>query len=577
MSEANQGEREVVPPREALGEHEWDHEYDLVIVGSGGGGMTAALTAHDEGLSALVVEKGKKFGGSTALSGGGIWIPNNPTLKARGHDDSRESIRRYLDLLTEGRVPAARLDAYVDHGPAAMELIGRSRWVRFFWTKGYADYHPELEGGRPLGRSIEAKPFDTRKLGEDEQYQRPNNMKGPLGLWVTAKDYHDLAMAKRTWAGRRASLVAAWRVSSNVVRRRHMATGGRALVARLRMALKDAGVPLWLRTAMTELVTDEDGRVTGIVAARRDGTTVRIKARKGVLLATGGFDHNQEMRDKYLPKGGQEDFAMGARENTGDGIRAGEGVGAALDLMDDAWWMPAVRHPAGATIPLVSERAIPRQVIVSNDGTRFTNEAAPYVNFVHDQLEGGHVPAWFVMDAKARARYPFAQILPGAPIPKAFYDEGIAFKADTIAELAAKIGVPADALAETVETFNGYARAGEDPDFGRGDSAYDRYYGDPNLKNPNLDVLDTAPYHAFRLEVGDLGTKGGLVSDEHARVLREDGTVIEGLYVTGNASSSVMGNEYAGPGATIGPSIVFGYIAARHAAGASAGKATGRS
>src|SRR5689334_7692334 len=172
----------------------WDGEYDLVIVGSGGGGMAAALTAHDAGLKPLIIEKGKKFGGSTALSGGGIWIPNNPTLKARGHDDSRESIRRYLDLLTQGKVPAARLDAY-------------------------ADYHPELEGGRPLGRSIEAKPFDTRKLGEDEQYQRPNNMKGPLGLWVTAKDYHDLAKAKRTWAGRRASLVAAWRVSSNMVRR----------------------------------------------------------------------------------------------------------------------------------------------------------------------------------------------------------------------------------------------------------------------------------------------------------------------------------------------------------------------
>ncbi|MFI0367813.1 FAD-binding protein [Actinomadura sp. 1N219] len=547
----------------------WDHEYDLVVVGSGGGGMTAALTAHDAGMSVLVVEKGSKFGGSTGISGGGIWIPNNPVLKARGHDDTRESIRRYLDLLTEGRVPAARLDAFVDNGPAAMELICKSRWMRFFWTKGYADYHPELDGGRPQGRSIEAEPFDTRELGEDEKHQRPNSMKGPLGLWITSKDYHDLAMAKRTWAGRRASLVAAWRVSSNVVRRRHMATGGRALVARMRMALKDADIPLWLKTSMTEIVTDEaTGRVTGIVAAKRDGTTVRIRGRKGVLLATGGFDHNQEMRDRYLPKGGQEDFAMGARENTGDGIRAGESLGAALDLMDDAWWMPAVRHPAGATIPLVSERAIPRQVIVSQDGTRFTNEAAPYVNFVHDQLAGGHVPAWFVMDAKARARYPFAQILPGAPIPKEFYDAGIAVKAGTLADLAGKIGVPAAALVETVRTFNGHARAGKDPDFGRGDSAYDRYYGDPNLKNPNLDVLDTAPYYAFRLEVGDLGTKGGLVSDEHARVLREDGTVIDGLYVTGNASASVMGNEYAGPGATIGPSIVFGYIAARHAAAA---------
>ncbi|MFI6517684.1 FAD-binding protein [Spirillospora sp. NPDC050679] len=543
----------------------WDREFDLVIVGSGGGGMAAALTAADAGLDVLIIEKGAKYGGSTGISGGGIWIPNNPTLRALGHDDSRESIRRYLDLLTGGRVPTARLDAFVDHGPAAMEVLGKSRWMRFFWTKGYADYHPELEGGRPLGRSIEAVPFDTRELGEDEKYQRPNSMKGPLGLWITGKDYRDLAMAKRTWRGRRASLVAAWRVSSNMVRRRHMATGGRALVARMRMALKDAGVPLWLDTAMTDLITDADGTVTGVEVKGPDGTR-RLRGRYGVLLATGGFDHNAEMRARYLPDGGRDDHGMGARENTGDGIRAGERLGAALDLMDDAWWMPAVRHPAGATIPLVSERCIPRSVIVSSAGTRFTNESSPYVNFVHDQLAGGHVPAWFVMDAKARARYPFAQILPGMPIPKEFYDQGIAFKAGTLAELAAQIGVPADALAATVETFNGYARAGKDPDFGRGDSAYDRYYGDPNLKNPNLDVIDAAPYYAFRLEVGDLGTKGGLVCDEHSRVLRADGSVIEGLYATGNTSASVMGNEYAGPGATIGPSIVFGHIAARHAA-----------
>ena len=240
----------------------WDEEFDFVIVGSGGGGMTAALTAHDCGLSTVVIEKGSKYGGSTGISGGGIWIPNNPTLRAKGHNDSRESIRRYLDLLTAGQVPPERIDAYIDHGPATMELLGKSRWMRFFWVKGYADYHPEWEGGRPLGRSIEAAPFDTRKLGEDEKYLPSNNMRGPLGLWVTAKDYRDLAMAKRTWRGRRALVVAAWRVSTNLIRRRHMATGGRALVARLRMALKDAGIPLWLKTPMTSLVTDENAAVT---------------------------------------------------------------------------------------------------------------------------------------------------------------------------------------------------------------------------------------------------------------------------------------------------------------------------
>ncbi|MFF1461834.1 FAD-binding protein [Streptomyces sp. NPDC058330] len=542
----------------------WDHEFDFVVVGSGGGGMTAALAATDAGLSTVVVEKGAMYGGTTGISGGGIWIPNNPVLRAKGHNDSRESIRRYLDLLTEGRVPAARLDAYVDEGPATMELLCRSKWMRFFWTKGYSDYHPEYEGGRPMGRSIEAIPFDTRKLGEDEKYQRPNSLKGPLGLWVTGKDYHDLAMVKRTWRGRWASVIAAWRVSSNVIRRRHMSTGGRALVARMRMSLKDAGIPLWLRTPMTSLVTDDSGRVTGIVA-ERDGKPVRIGARNGVLLAAGGFDHNQQMREKYLPAGGKENFSAGAQENVGDGILAGLGLGAAVDFMDDAWWMPSVRHPKGVTIPLVSERCIPPSLIVSATGERFTNESSPYTNFVHDQLDGKHVPAWFIMDTKARARYPFAQVLPGLPFPRGFYDAGLVHKADTIAELARAIDVPEAELTATVERFNGFARSGKDTDFGRGDSAYDRYYGDPTLPNPNLDVVDKAPYYAVRIDVGDLGTKGGLVCDEHSRVLREDGGLIEGLYATGNTSASVMAHEYAGPGATIGPSMVFGYIAARHA------------
>lgn len=548
---------------------DWDVTYDFVVVGSGGGGMTAALTAAEVGLEAVVVEKGSRYGGSTGLSGGGVWIPNNPTLRARGHDDSRQSIRSYLDALTEGRVSAARLDAFVDNGPPMMELLARSRWLRFFWVKGYSDYHPEYEGGRPMGRSVEAKPFDTRKLGEQERHQRPNNQKGPLGLWVTAKDYHDLAMVKRTWRGRWASVVAAWRVSSNVVLRRHMATGGRALVARLRMALRDAGVPLWLDSPMTELVTGADGRAAGVVVVR-EGKRVRVRARHGVLLATGGFEHSRELREKYLPEGGREIISAGAVENVGDGIVAGRLAGAALDLMDDAWWMPSVRHPSGAVIPLVSERCIPPSVIVSADGTRFTNESAPYVNFVHDQLAGGHVPAWFVMDAKARARYPFAQLLPGATVPKAYYDAGTAHRAGSVAELAGKIGIPADALTATVDRFNGFAREGADHDFGRGDSAYDRYYGDPTLRNPNLDAIEKPPYYAFRIEAGDLGTKGGLVCDEHGRVLCEDGSVIDGLYATGNNSAAVMGNEYAGPGATIGPSMVFGYLAAKHVAARSA-------
>lgn len=548
-----------------MNDTDWDLAVDFVVVGSGGGGMSAALAAKDAGLDTLVVEKGKTFGGSTAISGGGIWIPNNPTLRCKGVVDSRESVLQYLAAITAGVVPTARLEALIDNGEPLMTLLGRSPRLKFFWVKGYSDYHPELSGGRPEGRTIECVPFNTRALKDDERFQRPNSLKGPLGLWVTSKDYHDLAMVKRTWAGRRASLVAAWRVSSNVIARRHMSTGGRALAARLRMALKDAGIPLWLKSPMTELVLDGNGTVTGIVV-ERDGRSMRIGARRGVLLATGGFDHNQEMRDGYLPEGGRADISAGARQLTGDGIEAGRKLGAALDLMDDAWWMPSVLHPSGAVIPLVSERSIPPSVIVGMNGKRFTNESAPYCDFVHAQLEGGHVPAWFVMDAKARSRYPFAQVLPGAPFPKEYYDAGVVHRADTLSELAGKIEVPANELTATIERFNGFARTGKDTDFGRGDSAYDRYYGDPTMKNPTLDEINRGPFYAIRIEAGDLGTKGGLVCDEHSRVLREDGSAIEGLYATGNSTASVMGNDYAGAGATIGPSMVFGYVAARHAA-----------
>ena len=538
-------------------------EVDLLIVGSGGGGLAAALTAADRGLSAVVVEKTDLFGGSTALSGGAVWIPNNPTLLKKGQGNPPEEVLEYLRVLTDGRVPEARLRAFVEHGPKLMQMLAKSRWMRFQWCKGYSDYHPEKPGGKPLGRSIEAKPVDTKILGAEEAHQQKNAMEGPLGLWITIRDFPHLNMIKRTRKGKLMGLVAGWRVASNQVRKRHMATGGRALIARMRLAMRDAGVPLRLNTPLRELLV-EDGRVVGAVVG--DGEVIR--ARKGVLLATGGFDHDLAMRKEHLPEGGQDDISAGAPGNTGDGIRAGVTLGADVDLLDDAWWMPSVVDPrTGEVLVLVAERAIPGQVIVNAKGERFTNESSPYVNFVHDQLSGGHVPAWFVLDQKARDRYPFLRALPGRRLSKAWYEAGIAVQADSIAELAEKMSMPS--LVATVERWNALARKGVDEDFHRGESAYDRYYGDPTLPNPVMDTIEQGPFYAVRIEVGDLGTKGGLVTDEHARVLRPDGSVIEGLYATGNTSASVMGNEYAGAGATIGPSMVFGYLAVQHAAGAS--------
>ncbi|WP_020170117.1 FAD-dependent oxidoreductase [Gordonia polyisoprenivorans] len=540
-------------------------EVDFVVVGSGAGGLTAAYTAALGGLDTLIIEKSPVFGGSTALSGGGIWIPNNPTLRRAGIVDSRDSVRAYLDAVVGDRVPSENIDAFIDEGPAMLEFLKRtSPHLRFQWCPGYSDYHPEKPGGRPEGRSIEPLPIDLRRLGDDEPLLRPAALATPPGLFITSKDFVALNMVMRTWHGRRTAMQTGVRAAKAVLLRRHMETLGRALIARLRLATVDAGVPLVLDTPMQRLLTDERGAVTGVLAEHR-GQPVRIRARRGVLLATGGFEHNHEMRKAHLRAGGRDDYSAASDDNTGDGIIAGQQIGAAVDLMDDAWWMPSFQRPDGINQVLVSERSIPRSLIIDPTGRRFTNEAAPYVTFVHAQLAGGHDPAWFIFDHTATRRYPIGGIMPGQRFPAAWYESGLLHRAESPAGLAAAIGVDADTLTRTIQRFNGFARSGADLDFGRGDSAYDNYYGDPSLPHPTLDVIDRAPFHALRIRPGDLGTKGGLVYNSNAQVMRTDGSVIEGLYATGNTSAAVMGNDYAGAGATIGPAMVFGHIAARHA------------
>jgi 3-oxosteroid 1-dehydrogenase len=465
------------------------------------------------------------------------------------------------------RVPGANIDAFIDNGPPSMEFLERvSPHLRFQWCTDYSDYHPEAPGGRARGRTIEPLPFDLKKLGDDEKQLRPAALATPGGLFVTSKEFARLNMVMRTWSGRRAAMQTVGRAVKGVLLRRHMDTLGRALIGRLRLAVKDAGIPLWLSSPLQSLVTDDSGTVVG-VRARRDGAIIRIRARAGVLLATGGFEHNNEMRKRFLRDGGKDNYSAGSPDNTGDGIVAGQSIGGAVDLMDDAWWMPAFKRPDGVMSVLVSERSIPRSIIVDQTGRRFVNEAAPYVTFVHRQLAGRHDPIWFVFDRKAKNRYQFGGVMPGQSFPKDWFGSGLMHRADTLDALAAAIGVPASSLRETVNSFNGFARDGKDRDFGRGESAYDNYYGDPTLPQPTMDVIDSAPFYAARIQAGDLGTKGGLTYNANGQVLRADGTVVDGLYATGNTSAAVMGNDYAGAGATIGPSIVFGFISARHAAG----------
>lgn len=560
---------------------DFDHVVDVLIVGSGGGGMTAALTAAACGLDVLVIEKSPQFGGSTALSGGGIWVPGAPAQRRAGYSPSPDEVVRYLQRITEGLVSDARIRQYVDSAPRMLEFLeGLSPWLEFVWKPGYADYYPELPGGSELGSTINVPPIDLRELGDDEPKLLQPLALAPKGIWLGPRELRSFYRIRQSWAGKGVLV----KLISRMVRARlfgeRMAAIGQSLAARLRLAMKERGIPLWLDTPLTDLITDADGSVTG-ASVRRVDQEQRIGARHGVILASGGFDHDMAWRKEHQPVVDQ-DWSFGNPASMGDGIRAGQRVGAAADLLDEAWWFPAIQWPDGRMQFMLNERMMPAQFIVNGAGERFINEAAPYMDFGHAMIEGHksgvtHIPCWLITDHRSFNRYvvgghlPIPKI-PGAPvptgrkIPQAWLESGVVKAASTWAELAAKIGVPAARLEATAARFNELARAGHDDDFNRGDSVYDNYYGDPTLPNPNLYPLGEPPYYAFRVVPGDLGTSGGLRTDEFARVLRPDDTVVPGLYAVGNTSAPVMGRSYAGAGATIGPAMTFGFVAAKHIA-----------
>lgn len=562
-----------------------DETVDVLVVGSGGGGLTAALAAEAAGLKVLVVEKAAYYGGSTALSGGGIWVPNAPAQHRDGFELDPDSVVQYLRTITDGLVTEERLRAYVRRSPEMMAFLeNRSRWLEFVWKPGYADYYPELPGGSDQGSTINVPPIDLRSLGADEELLLKPLALAPKGIWLGPKDLRLFYQVRQNWRGKAVLVKLLWRKFRAHVFGDRIAAIGQSLVARLRLALREHDIPLWLNAPMTELTTGPDGEVTGAVV-ERDGVPVRIRAERGVILATGGFDHDMEWRRREEPVI-EEDWSFGNPVATGDGIRAGEKVGAATELMDESWWFPSIQWPDGRMQFLLNERMMPAQFIVNGNGERYINEAAPYMDFGHAMLAGqrtgvDHIPSWLVTDHRSWNRYvvaghlplpkiPFAPVPTGRKIPQAWLDSGVVVAANSIEELATKIGVPPEKLRATADRFNELATKGHDDDFARGDSVYDNYYGDPTLPNPNLAPLGKPPYYAFRMVLGDLGTSGGLVTDEHARVLRPDGSPIPGLYATGNTSAAVMGRSYAGAGATIGPAMTFGYIAAEHLSGTGA-------
>jgi 3-oxosteroid 1-dehydrogenase len=543
-----------------------DHgRFDVVVVGSGGAGMTAALAAAHNGLSVVVVEKTDHFGGSTARSGGGIWMPGNEVLRRAGVRDSPDQARSYLAHVAGDGVPAERQQALLAHGPDMIAFVRARTPMDFAWVPGYSDYYPEAPGGLAGGRSIEPLPFDGRVLGPELARLAPPYLPAPNGVTITQAEYRWLSLGPRHPRAMLAAARVAGRLARTRLLGRRMLTLGQALAAGLRAGLMATEVPVWLGAPMTGLHV-EDGRVTG-VGVIRDGEAGIVRADRGVVLAAGGFERNGQMRARYQAQPIGTEWTTGGPGNTGDAIAAGEAAGAALDLMDDAWWGPSIPLPGGPFFCL-AERSLPGCILVNGAGQRFVNEAAPYVDAVHAMYAGHspsvpHIPAWLIIDQRYRDTYVFAGLPPRRPLPRRWYQAGAVYRAPALTELAGQIGIDGQSLEKTVAQFNEFAEAGRDEEFRRGDSAYDRYYGDPRQRpNPNLAPLRRPPFYAVKIMPGDLGTKGGLRTDERARVLRADGVPIPGLYASGNASASVMGHSYAGAGATIAPAMTFGYIAA---------------
>ncbi|MBW0016711.1 MAG: 3-ketosteroid-delta-1-dehydrogenase [Mycobacterium sp.] len=558
-----------------------DTTVDLLVVGSGTG-MAAALAAHELGLSVLIVEKSAQVGGSTARSGGALWLPASPVLANAGANDTAVRAAAYLDSVVAGTAPPQRSAGFLAHLPATVEMLRRTTPLKLFWARDYSDYHPEEPGGSAAGRTCECHPFDTAMLGDYRNRLRPGVLEAGFAIPTTGADYRWMNLVIRV--PRKGIPVFAKRIAQGVgglALGRRYAAGGQGLMAGMFAGVLRAGIPVW--TDATLLRLDSDGDRVGGAVVQHGGREVTITARRGVVLATGGFDHSMDMRWKFQSESLGANFSLGAETNTGDGIRVAQELGADIDLMDQAWWFPAVAPlPGKAPAVMLAERSLPGCLIVNQHGHRFANESTDYMSFGQRVLDlersGNPVETmWIVFDQHYRNSYVFAaELFPRMKIPQAWYDAGIAARADDFEELAATIGVPVPEFTQTLTRFNESASAGQDPDFGRGRSAYDRYYGDPTITpNPNLRPLVKSPFYAVKLVLSDLGTCGGVKADDRARVLREDGSAIAGLYAIGNTAANAFGTTYPGAGATIAQGLVYGYIAAREAAREAARDATG--
>jgi 3-oxosteroid 1-dehydrogenase len=556
----------------------WDRSVDLVIAGSGGGGMVAGLAAVDCGLEPLIMEKQSLVGGSTGLSGGIVWLPNNPLMRADGIADSHEDGMAYLaDVVGDIGAPSSpqRREMFLTAGYEMINFLTR-KGVQLIRCAGWSDYYPNHKGGNASGRAVEGIPFDAAELaGWSDKVQPP--LAKNYGFVVLTNELRSVQYFNRA---PRAFAVAArvfLRTAVARVRRRQILTNGASLIAQMLKALidlTDGRPPLWTNAALEDLIV-ADGRVAGVRVVL-DGATLNVEARKGVLLAAGGFGHNKEMRRRY--SGDQPNEAQWSIANAGDTgevLQAAMRLGAKTDLLDEAWWLPSVfiANGGAAAASLGSGRQRPGAIYVDSTGRRFCNESNSYVEVGKAMYANKAVPCWMIFDEGYVQRYvtstnPLNPLKRNQQLPPELIESGAVKRGNTIADLAREIELPAEELAQTIQRFNQFAAKGLDPDFGRGQSAYNDCLGDPGFRpNAAVGALDRSPYYATRVFPADVGTCGGVVTNEHAQVLDEQDRVIEGLYATGNTTATVMGRTYPGAGASIASSMVFGYVAARHAAG----------
>ncbi|MBL28024.1 MAG: 3-oxosteroid 1-dehydrogenase [Rhodospirillaceae bacterium] len=561
------------------------YECDVLVVGSGAGGLASAVTAAHRGLKVLVVEKEPVFGGTTARSGGWMWIPCNGPAKRAGVEDSAENARRYLQHETGNQFDSARVDAFLEAGPKAVEFFETRTALRFDLGPTFADYHPDAPGGMPGGRSIVAQPFDGRQLGKEIKRLRPPLWEITfLGLMIgTGKELLHFfnVMRSPVSAGYVGVLLAKFTRDKVFHGRSMRLMNGNALVGRLAKSCFDKGVPIWTSAPVRELIHDAGGRVTGAIVDAPEGR-VEVRTAKGVVLAAGGFPQDAVRRKELMPHApsGHEHVSPAPPGNTGDGLRLGEAVGAVVntDLPNSAAWVPISRPRRGdgtlGTFPHFVDRSKPGVIAITRSGRRFVNEAQSYHDFCQAMVkrceeEGGELAAWFLTDHRAFRKYGLGYAKP-APVPYEHHiRNGYLIRGETLADLARQIGADAGQLEKTVAAFNTPARKGEDPEFHKGSTAYNRSLGDPAHKpNPCVAPIEQGPYYAVRLYVGDLGTFAGLKCNENAQVLDAAGAPIPGLYAAGNDAASIMGGNYPGGGITLGPAVTFGYIAGNHLADA---------